>query len=69
MLYDMRLPPGITHTTMAEIIDEYKVELIQTDDGPVLRGELEELERARERILESIRKRIEELENPGSMEK
>ncbi|BAZ99751.1 hypothetical protein [Methanothermobacter sp. EMTCatA1] len=66
MLYEMRLPPGITHTTMAEIIEKYEVELIQTDDGPVLRGEMEELEMVRDRILESLRKRIEELENPGS---
>ncbi|MBE2899621.1 hypothetical protein DNK57_02090 [Methanothermobacter thermautotrophicus] len=66
MLYEMRLPPGITHTTMAEIIEKYEVELIQTDDGPVLRGEMEELQRARDRILESLRERIEELENPAT---
>ncbi len=62
MLYDMRLPPGITHTTMAEIIRSYEVELIQTDDGPVLRGELEELEKARDHILRFLNERIRELE-------
>ncbi|MBC7111846.1 hypothetical protein U2150_05620 [Methanothermobacter wolfeii] len=62
MLYDMRLPPGITHTTMAEIISSYEVELIQTDDGPVLRGELEELEKARDHILRFLNERIRELE-------
>ncbi len=62
MLYEMRLPPGITYNNIVEIINKYDVELVQTDYGPILQGELEELEKARDDIVKYLDKRIKELE-------
>lgn len=62
MLYEMRIPPGVTERNMAEIITNYEVDLIHTEHGPVLKGELEELEKARDHIVKSINERLQELE-------
>jgi hypothetical protein len=62
MLYEMRIPPGVTERNMAEIINNYEVELSHTDDGPVLKGEMEELEKIRDYIVKSLNERIKEFE-------
>ncbi|MDP3624846.1 MAG: hypothetical protein Q8R66_13115 [Methanobacteriaceae archaeon] len=59
MLYEMRIPPGVTERNMAEIITNYEVDLAHTDNGPVLKGEMEELEKVREYVVKSLTERIE----------
>lgn len=56
----MRIPPGVTERNMAEIITNYEVELSHTDNGPVLIGEMEELEKIREYMVKSLNERIKE---------
>jgi hypothetical protein len=71
MLYEMRIPPGVTESNMAEIITLYEVELTHTEYGPVIKGELEELEKARDHIVKSLNERLKQLENdkkPKSVE-
>lgn len=63
MKYEMRIPPGVTGQIMAEIISKFDLELKHTDYGPVLYGEKEELENAKDCILKSLNERIKELEN------
>lgn len=62
-LYEMRIPPGITTRIMASVIDQFEVELKQTDYGPVLLGKKEVLENAQDFIIKAINERIKELEN------
>ncbi|HPU37353.1 MAG TPA: hypothetical protein PK601_05140 [Methanothermobacter sp.] len=62
MLYKMRLPPGITTSMVIKIMEKYDVELVQTDQGPVLQGELEELEKVKDEIVKYLNERIKELE-------
>jgi hypothetical protein len=71
MLYEMRIPPGVTESNMAEIITLYEVELTHTEYGPVIKGEVEELEKARDHIVKSLNERLKQLENdkkPKSVE-
>ncbi|MDI9624020.1 MAG: hypothetical protein QFX38_03960 [Methanothermobacter sp.] len=63
MLYEMRLPHGITSSMIIKIMEKYDVELVQTDQGPVLQGELEELEKAKDEIIKYFNERIKELES------
>jgi len=65
MLYEMRLPHGITGSMVLKIIEKYDVELVQTDYGPVLQGELEELEKVKNEIIEYLNERIRNLEGEG----
>ncbi|MBC7119455.1 MAG: hypothetical protein H5T36_03330 [Methanobacteriaceae archaeon] len=62
MLYEMRLPHGITGSMVMKIMEKYNVELVQTDEGPVLQGELEELEKVKDEIIKYLNERIKELE-------
>lgn len=45
-----------------KIMEKYNVELVQTDEGPVLQGELEELEKVKDEIIKYLNERIKELE-------
>jgi hypothetical protein len=65
----MRIPPGVTERNMAEIISNYEVELAHTDDGPVLKGEMEELEKIRDYMIKSLNERIKEFENSKKTKK
>ncbi len=69
MLYEMRIPPGVTERNMDEIISNYEVELAHTDDGPVLKGEMEELEKIRDYMIKSLNERIKEFENSKKTKK
>lgn len=69
MLYEMRIPPGVTERNMAEIISNYEVELAHTDNGPVLKGEMEELEKIRDYIVKSLNERIKEFDNSKNTKK
>ena len=63
MLYEMRIPPGVTERNMAHIIGNYEVELKHTDYGPIIQGEMNELEKVRDYLVKSLNERLKELEN------
>lgn len=58
----MKLPPGVPGQTLAEVLEKYDLEVKQTDYGPVLYGEKEQLEGAQDIIIRSLNERIKELE-------
>jgi len=62
MMYEMRIPAGITESIMAEIVTKFELELKNTDDGPVLYGKKESLENAQDHIVKALNERIKELE-------
>jgi hypothetical protein len=64
MKYEMPIPAGITERLMSEIITEYNLELKHTDKGPLLQGEKEDLENARDHIVKALNERIKDLEGP-----
>lgn len=59
----MRIPPGVTGLIMAEVMENYKVEMVHTDYGPMLQGEVKELEKVRDFLVKALNERINELEN------
>jgi hypothetical protein len=50
MQYEMKLPPGVPGGVLAQILEKYNLDVKQTDYGPVLIGEKEQLEDAQEII-------------------
>jgi hypothetical protein len=62
MKYEMMIPAGITGQILANVMDKFDVEVKQTDDGPVLYGEKEALENARDFIVKALNERIKELD-------
>ena len=61
-IYEMKLINGIGEQMLAHVIEKFDVELKQTDFGPKLQGTKEELEKAQAYIIESMQKRLEELD-------
>ena len=61
-VYEMKLTNGIGEQMLAHVIEKFDVELKQTDFGPKLQGTKEELEKAQAYIIESMQKRLEELD-------
>jgi len=66
--YEMRIPPGVTGQIIAHVMEDYDLEVKQTDAGPVFLGEFKKLEDARDYIVKALNERIAELEgkNRGS---
>jgi hypothetical protein len=62
MMYEMRIPAGITERIMIEVINEFGLELKNTDEGPVLLGKKEDLEKAQDHIVKALNQRLKELE-------
>ena len=62
MMYEMRVPAGITERLMAEVINQFELELKNTDDGPMLYGKKENLENAQDHIVKALNQRLKELE-------
>ena len=61
--YEMRIPPGITGQIVAHVMEEYDLEVKQSDFGPVFLGQMKNLEDARDYIVKELNARISELEN------
>jgi len=61
--YEMRIPPGITGQIVAHVMEEFDLEVKQSDFGPVFLGEMKNLEDARDYIVKELNARISELEN------
>ncbi|MCE5214892.1 MAG: hypothetical protein LLF83_09270 [Methanobacterium sp.] len=63
MKYEMVIPPGINTQMMARLLQEFPdLEVKQTDNGPILLGDKEKLEDARDYIVKALNERIKELE-------
>lgn len=61
--YEMFIPPGISCQMMGNLLEKYPdLEIKQTDEGPLLLGEKEKLEKARDYIVKALNERIKELE-------
>lgn len=61
--YEMRIPPGITGQIVAHVMEEFDLDVKQSDFGPVFIGEMKNLEDARDYIVKELNQRISELEN------
>jgi hypothetical protein len=61
MMYEMRIPPGVTERLVAHVITQYNLELKNTDDGPLLYGKKEDLESAQDYIIKALNERLKEL--------
>jgi len=62
MMYEMRIPPGVTEGMVAEVVGKFDLELKNTDDGPLLCGKKENLENAQDHIVKALNERIRKLE-------
>lgn len=62
--YEMRIPAGVNNRTMVEVIKKFDLEIKHTDEGPLLYGEKEKLEDARDYIVKALNDRIKELKGP-----
>ncbi len=67
--FEMRIPPGVTGQIIANVMENYNLEVKQTDDGPVFQGEFKNLEDARDYIVKALNERIQELEKDNIKEK
>ena len=62
MMYEMRIPPGVTERLVAQVITQFNLELKNTDDGPLLYGKKKDLENAQDYIVKALNERLKELE-------
>jgi hypothetical protein len=67
--FEMRIPPGVTGQIIANVMENYDLEVKQTDWGPVFQGEIKNLEDARDYIVKELNERIVELERKNKEEK
>ena len=67
--FEMRIPPGVTGQIIANVMENYNLEVKQTDAGPVFQGEIKNLEDARDYIVKALNERIKELERDNTKEK
>ena len=66
--FEMRIPPGVSGQIIAHVMDNYDLEVKQTDAGPVFQGEIKNLEDARDYIVKALNERIAELERKDNEE-
>ncbi len=66
--FEMRIPPGVAGQIIAYVMENYNLEVKQTDAGPVFQGEMKNLEDARDYIVKALNERIAELERKNSEE-
>ncbi len=60
--FEMRIPPGVAGQIIAYVMENYDLEVKQTDLGPVFQGEIKNLEDAKDYIVKALNERIAELE-------
>lgn len=61
-VYEMKLTNGIGEQMLAHVIEQFDVELKQTEFGPKLQGTKEELEKAQDYIIKVMKERLDELD-------
>jgi hypothetical protein len=66
--FEMRIPPGVTGQIIANVMENYDLEVKQTDMGPVFQGEIKNLEDAKDYIVKALNERIVELERKNREE-
>lgn len=60
----MRIPPGTPSKLVEEVMEKYgKLEFKQTEQGPVIVGEKQDLEGAQDIIIRGLNQRIKDLED------
>ena len=59
--FEMGLPNGVGEQMLAHAFEKYDIKLEQTEFGPKLIGEYDELVQAREFLENAIRERLKEL--------
>lgn len=59
--FELKLPNGVGEKMLAYAIDRFDVSLEHTEYGPKLIGSYEELEKAQDFLMRSIKERIEQL--------
>jgi hypothetical protein len=63
MKYEMMIPRGVSGQILAKLLEEYpEITIKQSDDGPLLLGEKEKLEEARDYIVKALNERVQQLE-------
>ena len=60
--YEMKLTNGIGEQMLAHVIEQFDVELKQTEFGPKLQGTKEELEKTQDYIVKVMKERLDELD-------
>ena len=60
--FEMGLPNGVGEQMLAHAYEKFDIKLEQTEFGPVIIGEYDELVKAKEFFQEAIRERLKELE-------
>lgn len=61
-VYEMKLTNGIGEQMLAHVIEQFDVELKQTEFGPKLQGTQEELEKTQDYIVKVMKERLDELD-------
>ena len=61
-LYEMKLPNGVGEQMLAHVYEKFNVKLEQTEYGPKLLGSMEELEKVQAYLVDTMKKRLEELD-------
>ncbi len=64
--FEMKIPPGVTGQIIAYVMENYDIEIKQTDEGPVFQGTFKNLEDARDYVVKALNERIKELERNNS---
>lgn len=60
--FEMGIPNGVGEAMLAHAFEKFDIKLEQTEWGPKIIGEYDELVKAREFLENAIRERLEELE-------
>jgi len=66
--FEMRIPPGVAGQIIAYVMENYDLEVKQTDAGPVFQGEYKNLDDAKDYIVKALNERIIELERKKPVE-
>ncbi len=66
--FEMIIPPGVTGMIIAYVMENYNLEVKQTDAGPMFQGTIKNLEDARQYIVKALNERINVLENKNRKE-
>ena len=63
MKYEMMIPRGVSGQILAKLLEEYPdITIKQSEDGPLLLGDKEKLEEARDYIVKALNERVRQLE-------
>lgn len=61
MMYEMRIPHGVTESMVAQVVVDFELEIKPSEEGPVLYGTKENLEKAQDHIIKALNERLQQL--------